>query len=48
MRLEPYSVAEATVEEAAAAVDDDGIDWVALGRGRHSVTKEDGEEEESI
>eukprot|EP00545_Synedropsis_sp_CCMP1620_P011392 CAMPEP_0119015312 /NCGR_PEP_ID=MMETSP1176-20130426/10781_1 /TAXON_ID=265551 /ORGANISM="Synedropsis recta cf, Strain CCMP1620" /LENGTH=622 /DNA_ID=CAMNT_0006968591 /DNA_START=97 /DNA_END=1965 /DNA_ORIENTATION=+ len=43
MRLVPYNVAENDETATGTDEDDDGIDWVALGRGRHSVTKEEGE-----
>ncbi|KAL3942971.1 MAG: hypothetical protein SGBAC_002922 [Bacillariaceae sp.] len=36
-RLEQYSLAES---EGSAKAEDDGIDWVAIGRGRHSVENE--------
>ena len=42
MRLEQYNVAiDTKLVEVSSGTDDD-IDWVALGRGRHKVTKEEG------
>jgi GTP-binding protein HflX len=38
-RLEKFNV-QATPATNADKTEDDGIDWVALGRGRHSVTND--------
>lgn len=42
MRLQEYSVSPATaVVDVTRSGEDGGIDWVALGRGRHKPTKEE-------